>query len=41
MDLHHEFESSKFFNRARIDRRAADAGWSDVRIYGCHGLWAA
>ena len=25
MDLHHEFENSKFFNRARIDRRAADA----------------
>ncbi len=25
MDLHNEFESSKFFHRARIDRRAADA----------------
>lgn len=25
MDLHNEFENSKFFNRARIDRRAADA----------------
>ena len=25
MDLHHEFENSKFFHRARIDRRAADA----------------
>ncbi|MCR8933630.1 MULTISPECIES: BRCT domain-containing protein [unclassified Pseudomonas] len=25
MDLHHEFESSQFFHRSRIDRRAADA----------------
>lgn len=25
MDLHNEFENSKFFHRARIDRRAADA----------------
>ena len=25
MDLHQEFESSKFFHRSRIDRRAADA----------------
>lgn len=25
MDLHNEFESSKFFHRDRIDRRAADA----------------
>lgn len=25
MDLHNEFENSKFFHRSRIDRRAADA----------------
>ena len=25
MDLHNEFENSKFFHRARVDRRAADA----------------
>ena len=25
MDLHSEFENSKFFHRARIERRAADA----------------
>ncbi|AVE06618.1 NAD-dependent DNA ligase [Pseudomonas palleroniana] len=25
MDIHNEFESSKFFHRARIDQRAADA----------------
>lgn len=25
MDLHHEFENSRFFNSARMDRRAADA----------------